>query len=89
MSDLISRQDTLKRLCEKCTEGYEKAVCGVRKCTEYQVIEDMPSADRPTGEWTDDMRCTNCGFQDYDFGIKQVMKCTFCPNCGAKMEDGV
>lgn len=92
MSDLISRQDTLKRLCEKCTEGYEKAVCGARKCTEYQVIEDMPSADRPTGKWIDmsngrairtpwweSGKCDQCG----KYGSKTW---DYCPHCGAKME---
>lgn len=45
MNDLISRQDTLKRLCEKCTEGLEVSACGKWKCIEYRLIEDMPSAD--------------------------------------------
>ena len=50
------------------------------------ICEALHKVSVPTGEWTDDMRCTNCGFQDDDFGIKQIMKCTFCPNCGARME---
>ena len=44
MSDLINRHDTLKRLCEKCTEGQERAECGKWKCMDYQVIKYMPSA---------------------------------------------
>jgi hypothetical protein len=46
MSDLISKQDTLKRLCEKCWEGDESTGCSDWKCIEYRIIEDMPSADR-------------------------------------------
>ena len=61
--------------------------CGAHR--QFQAdVEKIAKAKfgRPTGEWTDDMKCTNCGFQDDDFGIKQIMKCTFCPNCGARME---
>lgn len=46
MSDLISRRDTLKRLCEKCWEGNESTGCSDWKCIEYRIIEDMPPADR-------------------------------------------
>ena len=50
------------------------------------ICKALHKVSRPTGEWTDDMKCTNCGFQDDDFGIKQVMKCNFCPSCGARIE---
>ena len=41
--------------------------------------------DRPKGKWTEDCKCTVCGFKDEDFGLSQIMRCNFCPNCGARM----
>ena len=88
-SDLISRQDAIS-LVDRPIVPTGDAVYDNAKEDERESIKDellsLPSKDKPTGEWTDDMKCTNCGFQDDDFGIKQVMKCTFCPNCGARME---
>jgi Zn finger protein HypA/HybF involved in hydrogenase expression len=87
MSDLISRQDTLKFLCEKCTEGDERMECGAYRCIEYRFIENMPSADRPTGEWeripysfTNGFRCSCCGTKSRE------KHWNYCPNCGARMK---
>ena len=50
-TDLISRADTLKKICgKKCS--CEFAECGFTEpCTYCQIINDMPSADREKGEW--------------------------------------
>lgn len=58
MSDLIIKQDTLKRLCEKCTEGLEVSACGKWKCIEYRLIEEMPSA-QPEVRPIDYQDCSN------------------------------
>jgi len=88
LSDLICRQDAID--AADCYDIYmaDDSDFYPESATDVflKIINSLPSKDRPTGEWTDDMKCTNCGFQDDDFGIKQVMKCTFCPNCGARME---
>lgn len=91
MSVLISKEDTLKRLCEKCTEGDETLKCDIMKCIEYHLIEDMPSADRPTGKWVEHESdhiekvylCSNC--EDYE-AWGETEKTPYCPNCGARME---
>ena len=47
------------------------------------VIEIIPSADRPQGEWIDDgfaHRCSICGKQGV--GIEYY---NYCPSCGARM----
>lgn len=47
-------------------------------------IDALPSADRPTGEWTDNhngtFTCDQCGCKH--------SKSNYCPNCGAVMKGG-
>lgn len=51
-----------------------------------EAVQDLPSADRPQGEWIEMYRngfgnmiymCSKCNFQ--------VQRSNFCPNCGARM----
>ena len=50
-------------------------------------LKVAPTVDvRPTGKWSEFLKCSACGFYDDDFGIAQIIKCDFCPNCGAKMK---
>jgi hypothetical protein len=88
MSDLISRQGTLKRLCEKCWEGDESTGCSNWKCIEYRIIEDMPSADRPTGEWVkiSPARIYECSVCGQTVMTNDIDCYSYCHNCGAKME---
>lgn len=90
--DLISKQDTLKCLCKKCWEGDESTGCSDWKCIEYRIIEDMPSADRPTGKWimsdyqreedTDNgnylYNCSVCGRSDLQAKTQEVPYCWWC-----------
>lgn len=83
MSDLISRQDAIDAVNSLT---YPSSLMDVKR----KLIE-LPSADRPTGEWQDEhgkpMRwtsfagyCSNCGkWSEY--------LTDYCGNCGAKMGD--
>ncbi len=89
--DAISREETLKAMCDKCPM-YN---C-VTRCSSYRHIEKMPSVtpQPKTGKWIDDgqyaeghsehaYRCSECG-ENY---IGYVGKYKYCPNCGAKMKE--
>ena len=62
-----------------------------------QVVEDQPTIEleRPTGHWikVDDAynrisgRCSKCGWVSHLYE-DDVVGMDFCPNCGAKMEEG-
>ena len=93
-TDLISRADTLKKICgKKC--GCEFDECGFTEpCTYCQIINDMPSADREKGEWIEKEGWD--GDVYYECSVCNEPWCTiegtpwdngmnFCPNCGVKM----
>ena len=74
MDDLISRRDALEavdkyRMCEHAISLTD-------------LINDIPSAHRPTGRWTNNMNgtftCDQCGCKH--------SRSNYCPNCGARME---
>lgn len=59
-------------------------------------IKDIPSADRPQGEWKTeyhgngwndswDYTCSNCG-EKYERADAVLYKANFCPNCGIEMK---
>ena len=80
--DLIKRSDAIETLKENVmfefTEDEEWAVT---------CLQNLPSADRPQGEWIDRSGgiegawnyCSVCGEQAIDLY-------DFCPNCGARMK---
>ena len=81
MSDLISREQTYKILCEEyplLQKGYLR-----------RVIDEVPSAER-IGHWIElyenNYQCSECNawWTCEDTPIASGMN--FCPNCGAKME---
>ena len=90
--DCISRQEILKgyqSVCEgiACHECRAKDVDGA--CRLESFINNIPSADRPTGRWHIEPGigcfCSKCSFDignDLDF-MEYVH---YCPNCGARME---
>ena len=58
-----------------------------------KTIKELPSADRPQGEWTHrdsywhTAICSNCNkvtmFEEWD---GEVMEYNYCPNCGTRMK---
>ena len=61
----------------------------------YTIEHDLPSADRPKGEWIEDynntysrrrMKCSVCGKFSGIGGIKSNQLKPYCPNCGARMK---
>ena len=88
MSDLIRREDAIGAVIEwygckpNDIEAFEK------------IIEAIPSADRPQGEWikfglgrgTRILFCTNCE-RRIEMPLSQGdSNYDFCPNCGARMK---
>ena len=94
MSDLIKRVDAIRAIHR------EARIAGGSVAIEYadmfqDVIEALPSADRPQGEWIDmgDFeQCSVCKgthlkeFQSY-YGKTTWIKTPYCPNCGADMRE--
>ena len=79
--DLIKREDALQALVDSDVRGHE-----YRQLEE--AIKDIPSADRPQGEWIIEIdangntygRCSICGMRQY------AGQLNFCPDCGARMK---
>lgn len=60
-------------------------------------IKNAPSADRPTGKWIGEYeaqsKCSICGKNEDEFidgwgEWETWRKSRYCPNCGARMENG-
>ena len=95
MSDLIRREDAITVLYRN-TPFDAKGRALLDKCESE--INDIPSADRPQGEWITeyngngwndcwDYTCSNCG-KKYERADVVLYKANFCPNCGADMRKG-
>ena len=92
MHDTISRQDAIDAWWhDEVFFGNQRDDMTKEQWLDYitDVIESLPSADRPKGEWLwtedDECVCSECGKEDdvnYD-GV-YIMH-DFCPNCGADM----
>lgn len=102
MSDLISRQAAIDAFKKELTVGESKGnyvtICSaVSYEGAKQILESLPSAqsERKHGKWVDVMigewctfdecKCSVCGVVEY-FN-KGWKKFSYCPNCGARMED--
>jgi NADH pyrophosphatase NudC (nudix superfamily) len=88
--DLIKRSDAIEALNE-CTD-----IKGFEYTQMHNALIDIPSADRPQGEWIDAEIPLECG------GSMPIQVCNlcktfyplaytggghrFCPNCGARMK---
>lgn len=91
MADLIDREATLKKMCEKCN-FHTSPDFACRKCNVYEMIAVQPTIDvAPVrhGRWDNNGTgsqifpyiCTVCNEScDYPF--------PYCPICGAKMDGG-
>ena len=83
MSDLINREDVLNVLR---MFGWTP-IDGL-----YLVVkQDIPSADRPQGEWIDEGRnlwgCSNCGMEIYSESERDRNEFhKWCSRCGARMK---
>ena len=78
MSDLIERGDAIGACAYETLECYEAR----------NAIRNLPSADRPRGEWIytnnplrldDEWACNRCGNISF-------VKTNFCDRCGARMK---
>ena len=95
-TDLISRQAAIEAIakfvpyaiCDESTESYTN---GLKDA--YNLICQLPSADRPKGEWIWSLKdtdgtvrgcCSNCSFRHVFVG-GHTAQYNFCPNCGADM----
>ena len=90
--DLIKRSDAIKVVRHISMEFVDTD-------TRQKLIEAIPSADRPQGEWVygehnvamcDGYRCNRCDFfvpWDYEHKfIDFINDYHYCPSCGAKMK---
>ena len=88
MSDLIRREDAIKAINKALKRVFADKHIG------ETIIGQVPSADRPQGEWIDmgDFeQCSVCKgthlkeFQSY-YGKTTWIKTSYCPNCGCRMK---
>ena len=105
--DLISRADAIAVICKEDCDGTEPYMCGAyinNDCPPIKAIRDLPSADRPSGEWQvvettvpmhdrygvkcwgSIFKCDQCGFTTYAVE-GHFSQYSYCPCCGAKMEE--
>lgn len=85
--DLISRQTAI----EGVRELFACADIGNDECDITYMLENIPSADRPTGKWVEQESdgiekiylCSYC--KNYE-AWGETEKTPYCPQCGARME---
>ena len=86
-TELISRQDAI----EGVKELFACADIGNDECDITYMLENLPSADRPTGEWIksnilpNGWHCSHCDSPVMTDDIEEML---FCPNCGVRMYKG-
>lgn len=90
MSDLISRQAAIKEFecCELTPDG------GIDANYAIDFLKELPSADRPQGEWIPNTKiggwgetwnCSLCG-EKTTSSIMGEPRYKYCPMCGARMK---
>ena len=98
MSDLIRREDLFELMMRHKPldngDGSKERYAYIEWLGIYHAIRELPSADRPQGEWIvscKDSICSVCGKDEaeficgtedwYGYGLSN-----YCPNCGARMK---
>ena len=90
MDELIRRSDAIKAIIEYAdTHTFNSYNKGMHKAV--SIIEDIPSADRPRGEWIDKGRnlweCSNCKMEIYSESEQDRSEFhKWCSRCGARMK---
>lgn len=97
MNDLISRKAAIDAISSMfAPTPVQKDM--VEDCLE--IIENLPSAEPKTGKWVSEKRRYKSeDGNDYTYFISHCSECgvrrrigwqgvNFCPNCGAKMDEG-
>lgn len=89
MNDLIYRQNAI----EGVKELFACADIGNDECDITYMLENLPSADRPPGEWVEkdgECVCSECGNSvSFSWTEDGWVLGKFCQTCGAKMKGGV
>lgn len=93
MSDLIRREDAIKAIAEVLSLNRFSSFKDIKNFDKFaeRMLRNVPSADRPQGEWKSvkasiypygcDVECSICGHRmGSSFGYK------YCPMCGADMK---
>ena len=83
MNDLIKRSDAIKAIDDKVNGSDNRLWL-------KEIISELPSADRPSGEWVQDtygwVYCSHCKKYLDDYQMVFFLKpFDYCPNCGADM----
>ena len=86
MSDLIKREDAIEAI-EELPNAYNGWSDAYDKAYIIGALEEVPSADRPQGEWIKDnlgtVICSECKRPRRDNRINHI---NFCNSCGARMK---
>ena len=85
MSDLIKRSDAIRAFNKATKRIFSDKHLG------ETIVGQIPSADRPQGEWietSDGTMCSNCHKFPYDDGEYHIANWSsdFCPHCGVRMK---
>ena len=96
--DLIRRSDAIEAIHREARLAGGSVAIEYADMFQY-AIKDIPSADRPQGEWIKDKskniwdmvvdcyKCSNCGKKAIDHSlILDTTGLSYCPNCGARMK---
>ena len=83
MSDLINREQAM----ESVARHYHQETGCEGEWFAFKAIADLPSADRPQGEWIKDnlgtVICSECKRPRRDNRINHI---NFCNSCGCRMK---
>lgn len=93
MSDLINREDAIKAVAEVLSLNRFASFKDIKDFHRFaeRVLRNVPSADRPQGEWipsdTDGFVCSVCknGYRNQPTLMGRPMF-EYCPVCGARMK---